>query len=271
MKMPKRRSRWVRLLRGVGWTLLGILTVLVILAILGMTISPQRSTKTRSLENEDFGLGFKVGDKWDPAAFDAVLQQKGINFTWDKKHDISSPGFLSASWDGDRGFLSLQVIANPNNGLAYVNNVFLSVYVPFELDKTKSLLGNYGIAARAAAVLYLRIRTSENIRMGFHEESVVETYGKPLIRMTTNEEGNGPYLVYATDRQLVSFCFTDGQLSSMDAMAPTKSKYLNRLAAWGYFMASPLIEAMSNRQLENTSTPVDPNFRPDTNGTVTDG
>jgi hypothetical protein len=253
----KRKSgsfmRFMRFIRGLCWTLLGLAALVVLLAVLGMIIPPPRDPKAAALDSGDFGLGFKVGDKWDPTAFEAAIKRNGIRFIRDD--DITSEGFLSANWTGRYGFLSLQVSATPKGSTTMVEDIMLSVYVPFDLDKKKSLLENYGIAARVAGRLYPMIETEENITMGVDEKAVVDAYGKPLIRMTMNEEGNGPFLIYATDRQLFSFCFSDGSLSDMTAMAPTASKYINRLLAWLYFMASPAIEAFENRQVEITPPP----------------
>jgi hypothetical protein len=239
-----------RIWRRVGWGALIVLAVLVIAAAIALWLGPPRDPKSFALDDEDFGLGFRVGDPWDPDAFEAAMKANGLRVT--RERSFSNASLLSTIWDGDLSFLTIQALASPREDEVYVDNIIVSVFIPYDWDEKRALIPNHGIAAGVAGVLYSEIAAGTDIKLGTDENALMGAYGRPLTRLQFDAETKGAYLLYAGDHQLISFGFSDGHLDTIDVMTPSRdSIYLNHLSAWFIYISSPVIERLEKRKLEN--------------------
>ena len=73
-KSGRAKRTWLR----VGWGLQIAFMLLVVAILLALWLGPPRDPKCFALDDEDFGLGFRVGDPWDPDAFEAALEENNL-------------------------------------------------------------------------------------------------------------------------------------------------------------------------------------------------
>lgn len=263
-----RRSRWVRFLRGVGWTLAGLVALALLLAIPGMIIPPPRDPKAAALDNEDFGLGFKVGDKWDEFAMEKAIQSRRLPLERDEETEQFVENEKAASidvinlayWDSQDNSLQVSVSSNESKLPVLIDDVYMCATSPdynyrdkkaraevrqklkeveamFPGDKEKQLAYQFRINALRVGRLFPQIKTGEGIGLGSSGDSVAKAYGKP-----TYKDSFGDYtemLYYFGDGNAVSFSITMDCVSSMSsARMPSFSTPLGKLASWGVRIAN---------------------------------
>lgn len=298
LKRSARRSRWVRFLRGIGWTLLGLVALVLMLAVLGMIIPPPRDPKAKALDNEDFGLGFKVGDKWDPAAMDSAIEagKLPLRTNYEIWPDLSSNRETKtdemnfADWYSEA--LSLHVIASSSEGWrsVIVYGIYITTnspdfdYFDYEalaiesrrIDEIKAMFPGdnakqYAYLRRTDA-LYVRerhpgIKTSQGITYGSSLDDVINAYGRPTFQVPYGDYvkvlcyfGDGSWVYFAVSLDCV-FRYGSNWLPNMNTP-------IGRLQSWGiraqnwfsYKIIDPITAAMKPRKEEGISVPKTANF-----------
>jgi hypothetical protein len=264
----KRRSRFIRFLRGAGWTLLGLVALVAILAVLGMIIPPPRDPKAAALDNEDFGLGFKVGDKWNVKAMDTAISARNISIHADAETEqfFNSTANPSAddmnfvSWFSKDSALELMVSSTESHEPVVVNDIYICALAPevnlrdkkardeahrkleenkamFPGDQERQLAYMSMLDAKNAGGQFPHIKTGEGIGLGSSGDSVISSYGKPTFNSPFGDYTD--MLFYFGDGNGVVFTVSMDIVNSMSATKmPSFRTPRGRLASWGVRIAN---------------------------------
>jgi hypothetical protein len=239
----RKGGRFVRFLRGVGWTLLGLVALVLILAILGMIISPPRDPKSAALDNEDFGLGFKVGDKWDVSAFEKALASRGITVKRMPQTSGGGPNYTSWHSPDDTFYVSAKYHPDENDSVSNLSFGWLIAQSPiskkikkeakkqFPGDTGEWMKGFFYELVRHIEGQYPQVKSQEGIGIGSSKDNVLEAYGKSWLPIPAYEELTlTAYLGY---NQEIWFWIRDGRVVEVNIKRGFKHKSpLDRLRCW---------------------------------------
>lgn len=264
-----RRSRWVRFLRGAGWTLLGLVALVLILAVLGMIIPPPRDPKAAALDNEDFGLGFKVGDKWDVQAMDASLSALGFQRNIDTLSEIAAEEtkeveypFYSTSWFTQDGRMQIYVASRDKSDDTIVGDITINSFArtdwtreearafrkaielkyPDQEARTAFLSRTY---AEEAAKLYPNIATDIGLGIGANFQDFISKYGTPDDRFPADYP-TSQLAFYFRDRLGIALSLSDGTITSIMIFKYPFLEITGRLACWLNLISAHLLACEIN-------------------------
>lgn len=264
----RKGGRFTRFLRGVGWTLAGLVGLVILLAILGMIIPPPRDPKAAALDNEDFGLGFKVGDKWDVKAMDEVIKSRRLPLEIDEEtkqlieiEKAASKDVMNfAHWSSQDNSLRVSISSTESKLPVIINDVYMCATAPeynyrdkkareevrqkykevramFPGDQERQLAYMSMVDAKNAGTQFPQIKTGEGIGLGSSADSVASAYGKPTFNSPFGDYTD--MLFYFGDGNGVVFAVSMDCVSSMSATKmPSFRTPLGRLASWGVRIAN---------------------------------
>jgi hypothetical protein len=250
----RKGGRFMRFLRGVGWTLLGLVGLALILAVLGMIIPPPRDPKSAALDDEDFGLGFKVGDKWDVKAMGAALEQRGLDLRLEPDINPSSGEgdeeyrSLSAFWWSRDGRLDISSFSSDKGDNAIVQNIGISSFIrtdwnreeakafydemerkyPDSLTRDSQLAR---LAAKEVAELYPQLVTSKGLGIGSKADDFYSAYGKSDAETPSGMPGF-QLAFYFRDHQAITVTVEDGLITCVYVTGYPLPRALGRPACW---------------------------------------
>lgn len=211
-----------------------------------MWYGPPRDPRVFLLDNEDFGLGFRPGDPWNPDAFEAAMKANGLDVVRSDHKTNDDYDFNSTSWYTRNWSLSIYISSDTKEKDATVSDITISCMRPSKEDsfysdyksslnyaKRKSIilesrksysnedeatewvLEQFALLAKANVPL---VRTSEGIGRGSSLREIKKTYGEPqdyteseVIRLHTYD--------YLSNGLLVTF-FTANNIATMICLAP---------------------------------------------------
>ncbi len=252
-KPSKHRSCLMRFVRGVGWTLLGLVALVLILAVLGMIIPPPRDSKATALDDEDFDLGFKVGDKWDPEFFESAIKQRGLDVT--RMPDIESYNiigakkeefpFYSAFWITRDGCINIETFSWNKKPDTRVRSIGITTSLPSDWgrEKTrafyKSAKRQYsdenarnsyisGVMTSESVKRYPQLETAKGLGLGSSFEDFTKLYGQPSV-LSPYFAPTNRFASYFGDRQYFTLFLDSGLVTSIsfdDYPSPKAFKWL---------------------------------------------
>lgn len=244
LKSVRTKRTW----RRVGWGALIGLGVLVIVVAIALWVGPPRDPKCFALDDEDFGLGFKVGDPWDPDAFEAAMKANGFPLgersgpeDWAEElellemsvdDELTDYPFFSVAWITTDGCLMIHLMSNKRLPTAEVCNIILNSDLPCKewgRERTRKIYSEADekypnsqqerldfvseMGAIETAKRYPQISTSEGIGFASSLNEVKNTYGKPFMELPFAPES--PILGYFGDHRSVVFFFSNERVTSM--------------------------------------------------------
>jgi len=261
----RKGGKFRRFLRGVGWTLAGLVALVLLLAVLGMIIPPPRDPKSKALDGEDFGLGFKVGDKWDVSAMDVSLSALGFRREDDSLSEIASQEvkeveypFYYASWWTRDGRMNVYASSQDKSSKAVIGDISISSFArtdwtreearafrksveqlyPDQEARTAYLSKLY---AKEATKLYPQIATDAGLGFGTTSQDFFSAYGKPDVLFPSDYPAS-QLAFYFRDRLVVSLSLSNGVIASIMILKYPFLEVAGRLTCW-YQLALAHLEA----------------------------
>ena len=215
--------------------------VLAIALLLGGAIyyvwqsGPPRDPKCFALDSEDFGLGFHIGDPWNPDAFEAAMKQGGLDVIRSPHSADPEYDFCSASWYTTDYMLSVQVMSDNKTADAALRTVNLTPHkrskktdiaayeespqfirlqelkneaderFPNDEDAAREwFMGQHAILAGDSVP---QVRTAKGITLGSTEKELKQAYGEPFDWTIT--EGSHWVDYTANDVSVIFFLWDD--------------------------------------------------------------
>jgi hypothetical protein len=272
----RKGRQFTRFLRGVGWTLLGLVALVAILAVLGMIFPPPRDPKSVALDDEDFGLGFKVGDKWDVAAIEAALKAHGLPLHIDEEESerlaeqaVLKSGhniLLKTWWSEDsrlvvsaycddpvkKDIRSIKITASAPTPDSKVANTL----TPKEAKEVETMFPGDEISqhgylamqyAKTAGKLYPQVHTAESISLGSSIEDVISTYGKPPLKLNLPYSYDSAHVLYEGDGVITQFETVHSCITSITTVkAASLHTPIGRLKSWNTRVKTWIVQRALN-------------------------
>jgi len=247
-------SRAGRIWKRVGLGTLALFALLVIAASIALWLGPPRDPKNFKLDGEDFGLGFKVGDSWDPDAFEAAMKARGIDVERDEPLPVECP-FATVSWRAHDGTESVMALSDWRKPPLRLLNVYVQSDHPafsgprgeakrlfqeaerlFPDDEGAQFEWISEQGAVAACESFPQVLTGGGIGFASSLSDVSATYGRPLVR--TPFTADGPILLYHGDSLTCSLFFSRKKLTGFSLSPGYRNGGLHsRVSAWlSYFI-----------------------------------
>jgi hypothetical protein len=231
---------------------------------------PPRDPKCFALDDEDFGLGFHIGDPWDPDAFETTMKADGLDVIRSPHESRLEYNFHSASWYTTDYMFSVLLSSNDRTSDAVLGSIDLhpfyagdspdqATYRESKAFATRESLRNKAIKRfpnddTAARQWYAgqyaehvgkavpQIRTAKGITLGSSEKEIRQAYGEPFDWVDIDDYC---WLEYLGNQVHVTFFMDNRQVASINIHSGYR--YRNaafRSSAWrSFFMTEEEREA----------------------------
>jgi len=224
-----------RIWRRVGGGALIVLAVLVVAAAIALWLGPPRDPKSFALDDEDFGLGFRVGDPWDPDAFEAAMKANGLDVQRSSFRTDEDCSFHMASFYTGDYYISVGTASDSKANNAILRSINITPFTQnrdpdkatYRASRAYSFLkelrkearqrfpddknaGNDWFLARVAEKAAEHLpnpRSSDGIGLASTQEGVKRVYGEPFDSVALP---GMHWLVYIGNKNRVTFFLRDG-------------------------------------------------------------
>jgi hypothetical protein len=258
---PKRKSQW-------GYTILLFAGVLLLLAfiilpiVLFMAFAPlPRDQKSVSLDNDDFGLGFRVGDAWDLMGFEKMIEKSGVEVIDDIRGHSPDPFdadfrtrdmtmLVGAQADSDDvGKLGYIFIGMDVRRSQYNLSLLAEAKKKYPDDKYKRFEFITNNLIEHIATQYPRLRTLEGVGVGSSMNDIITAYGQPFMNFP---EVRGVSLIeYLGEKQWITFSLRNGRVQNIFITPGLSSRNADfKMQARIRRMTSPFITPIIKHVLE---------------------
>lgn len=258
---PKRKSQWRLSLLLVFGALFLLAVVILPVTLFVYFVPPFREQGAAALDEDDFGLGFRVGDARDINAFDRAIKASGI----DVRMGIQgvSPTPYEAYWISPDRTLSISIDADHTDksilGSVYIGPVLrrspliLSMYYKakkqYPEDKRGRIECLFGLVTEHVSQQNPKLKTKEGIGLWSLNGDVFSVYGRPTYSMP--EVRNTSMFEHLGNRQNVTFSGRSGRVNSIDILRGYDTyNFSQRADAWMRSMFQPFINPSIKRILE---------------------
>lgn len=250
----RRKRNW----RRVGWGALIGLAVLIITAAIALWLGPPRDPKSFALDDEDFGLGFRVGDPWDPDAFEAAMKANG--FPVDRTSNSTEEdefSFHSEFWRTTDGYLLVDAFSDNKSAIAKLRSIGISCSAPIDLyrearelfpdDDSRRHLHVLEGRINEASKRFPQVHTDEGILIGSGVSQVLSTYGEPLMELPFAP--GSPILGYFGDYRSVTFFSSNNKVAAVNIMPGYRNGGIVwRLGIWHAYITTPFFVRWMERE-----------------------
>jgi hypothetical protein len=258
---PKRKSQWRLSLLLVFGTLFLLAVIILPAALFIYFVPPLREQGAAALDEDDFGLGFRVGDAWDINAFDRAIKASGINVRMGIQGVSPTP--YEAYWLSPDGTLSISADADNADkstlGSVYIGPVLrkspliLSMYYKakkqYPEDKRRRIECLFGLVTEHVSQQNPKLKTKEDIGLWSPNRDVFRIYGRPTYSMP--EVRNTSMFEYLGNRQNITFSGRSGRIDSIIISRGYDSyNFSQRADAWMKSMFQPFLNPSIKRILE---------------------
>jgi len=253
----------------VGWGALIGLGVLIAIAAIALWLGPPRDPKCFALDDEDFGLGFKVGDPWDPDAFEAAMKERGINAEPDleskkefaefmEKAQVESFPHVFSRWKVVDSHLQILVSTQVTKSKPVVSAISIDAALPPSDSKNavdirlkneaKALCGDREelfdyylrmVCAKEMAKSAPQVQSGKGIGIGSRGEEVLAAYGQPAVTIRFQPNDDSPRYWYFGKWKITYFTIWEGRVVTILARQPyDPGNPVNRLKFWQEYFSS---------------------------------
>jgi len=244
------RARTRRTWRRVGWGALIGLGALIAIVAVALWLGPPRDPKCFALDDEDFGLGFKVGDPWDPDAFEAAMESHYLTF---KGSPFEVPqgyfDFNTTSWVTADGLIQVVLMSQSKSPITTLMSCVITVSRPKDNKLAQQILNEaesrfpdnalnrafykQALAAVEVSNRYPELRSAKDVGFASSPEEVIAAYGRPLLTVTMDNCIDS--LTYICELSGWTFGFYDGNLTTVVSHPGySNGDIRDRLNAWRY-------------------------------------
>lgn len=238
-----------------------------------MWYGPPRDPRVFLLDNEDFGLGFRPGDPWNPDAFEAAMKANGLDVVRSDHKTNDDYSFYSTCWFTRNWNLSIYISSDTKEQDATVTSITISFMGPSKKDSfysdykssahyaerksinlesrklysnedeaTEWVLEQFALLAKANVPL---VRMSAGIGLGSPLSEVKKAYGEPQD-YTESEAIRLHTYSYLSNGLLVTF-FTDNDIVTMIELTPG---YVNMNSMWKHIWWDKMTMTKAERAAE---------------------